>query len=64
MSYVAVARAPFAKIEAFRRRMGWNVKFVSSYNSDFNYDFHVSFRPEELEKGSGLLQLRNTPDRQ
>jgi predicted dithiol-disulfide oxidoreductase (DUF899 family) len=31
--------------------MGWNVKFVSAYGNDFNYDFHVSFRPEELAGG-------------
>ena len=51
VTYVAVARAPFEKLEAYRRRMGWNVKFVSSYRNDFNYDFHVSFRPEELAAG-------------
>ena len=31
--------------------MGWNVKFVSSYRNDFNYDFHVSFQPEEIADG-------------
>jgi predicted dithiol-disulfide oxidoreductase (DUF899 family) len=51
VSYVAVARAPFQKLEAFRRRMGWNIKFVSSYDNDFNFDFHVSFRPDELARG-------------
>jgi len=51
VSYVAVARAPLAKIEAFRQRMGFNVKFVSSNRNDFNYDFHVSFRAEELDNG-------------
>ena len=51
VTYVAVARAPIEKLEAYRRRMGWNVKFVSSYRNDFNYDFHVSFRPEEIAGG-------------
>src|SRR5437773_4337654 len=45
ISYVVVSRGPLAKIDAFRRRMGWRVKWVSSGASDFNYDFHVSFTP-------------------
>jgi len=51
ISYVVVSRGPLAKIEAFRRRMGWNVKWVSSGASDFNYDFHVSFTPDEIARG-------------
>src|SRR6202022_1243172 len=43
VTLLAVSRAPFAEIEAFKRRMGWRFKWVSSYGSDFNYDFHVSF---------------------
>ena len=49
MSYVAVARAPIEEIEAVRNKMGWKFKWVSSSKSDFNYDFHISFRPEELK---------------
>jgi predicted dithiol-disulfide oxidoreductase (DUF899 family) len=51
VSYVAVSRAPLSEIEAFRKRMGWRFKWVSSFGSDFNYDFHVSFTKEELSKG-------------
>jgi predicted dithiol-disulfide oxidoreductase (DUF899 family) len=51
VTFVAVARAPFQKLEAYRRRMAWNVKFVSSHGNDFNYDLHVSFDPEELARG-------------
>jgi len=51
VSVVAVSRAPLPEIEAFKKRMGWRFKWVSSFGSDFNYDFHVSFRPEELAKG-------------
>jgi peroxiredoxin len=47
VSYAAVARAPTEEIEAFRERMGWRFRFVSSYRSDFNYDFNVSFPPEK-----------------
>ncbi|HXA26143.1 MAG TPA: thioredoxin family protein [Acetobacteraceae bacterium] len=51
VSYVLVSRAPLAKIEAFRQRMGWRFRWVSSYGSDFNYDFHVSFTPEQVASG-------------
>jgi predicted dithiol-disulfide oxidoreductase (DUF899 family) len=51
VSYVAVSRAPLAKIEAFKHRMGWRFKWVSSYGGDFNYDFHVSFTEDEIAKG-------------
>ena len=41
-SLALVSRAPLAKIEAFKRRMGWTVPWYSSFGSDFNYDFHVT----------------------
>jgi predicted dithiol-disulfide oxidoreductase (DUF899 family) len=44
---IAVSRAPFAKLEATAGRMGWTFPWYSSGEGDFNYDFHVSFRPEE-----------------
>jgi predicted dithiol-disulfide oxidoreductase (DUF899 family) len=46
-----VSRAPLEKIEAFKKRMGWHFPWVSSYGSDFNRDFHVSFTKEELVRG-------------
>ena len=49
VSFVAVSRAPFEKIERYKRRMGWRFKWVSSYGSDFNYDYHVSFTQDELK---------------
>jgi predicted dithiol-disulfide oxidoreductase (DUF899 family) len=48
---VAISRAPLAEIERFRRRMGWQFKWVSSHGTEFNYDFGVSFTPEERAKG-------------
>jgi len=51
VTLLAVSRAPLAKIEAFKKRMGWRFKWVSSYGSDFNHDYHVSFTKEELAKG-------------
>ncbi|SEW52963.1 DUF899 domain-containing protein [Chitinophaga arvensicola] len=51
VSLVVVSRAPLEVLQAFRKRMEWDFKWVSSGESDFNYDYHVSFRPEELEQG-------------
>lgn len=51
VSFVAISRAPLAQIERFRRRMGWQFEWVSSHGSDFNYDFKVSFTPQELATG-------------
>jgi predicted dithiol-disulfide oxidoreductase (DUF899 family) len=51
VTYVAVSRAPLSEIAAFGQRMGWNFKWVSSNESDFNYDYHVSFTPDEKAKG-------------
>jgi predicted dithiol-disulfide oxidoreductase (DUF899 family) len=44
-----VSRAPLAEIEAYKKRMGWRFPWVSSHGNDFNFDFHVSFRPEQAE---------------
>ena len=54
VSFVAISRAPLAKIEAFRKRMGWTFKWLSSSGTDFNYDFHASFTPEALRSGSAV----------
>ncbi len=51
VTLIAISRAPLAKIEAFRKRMGWTFKWVSSENTDFNFDYHVSFTPEALANG-------------
>lgn len=50
-AFAAISRAPLAKLEAFRSRMGWTFPWLSSAESDFNYDFHVSFRPEDRAAG-------------
>ena len=51
VSIVAVSRAPLAQIQAAQKRMGWTTPWVSSIDSDFNYDFHVSFRREDIARG-------------
>jgi predicted dithiol-disulfide oxidoreductase (DUF899 family) len=48
VTMVAVSRAPYAKLAAYEKRMGWNFKWVSAHDTDFNSDYHVSFKPEEI----------------
>jgi predicted dithiol-disulfide oxidoreductase (DUF899 family) len=48
VTMVIVSRAPYAKLAEYQKRMGWGFKWVSSGGSDFNYDYHVSFTPEEM----------------
>ena len=51
VTFVVVSRAPLAEIEKFKKRMGWQFKWVSSYGTDFNHDYQVSESPEEKESG-------------
>jgi predicted dithiol-disulfide oxidoreductase (DUF899 family) len=48
VSFLAISRAPLARIQAFKKRMGWTFKWASSFGNDFNHDYHVSFSPEEV----------------
>jgi predicted dithiol-disulfide oxidoreductase (DUF899 family) len=54
VSFVVISRAPLDEIEAFKRRMGWRFKWVSSFGSNFNFDYHVSFTPKQ--KASGAIE--------
>ena len=51
VSLVTISRAPLAEIEAFRKRMGWRFRWLSSYGTDFNYDYQVAFTKEEIATG-------------
>jgi predicted dithiol-disulfide oxidoreductase (DUF899 family) len=51
VTFAVISRAPINEIEAFKKRMGWRFHWASSFASDFNYDYHVSFTPEERAKG-------------
>jgi predicted dithiol-disulfide oxidoreductase (DUF899 family) len=51
VTFAVVSRAPYAQIAAYKKRMGWRFHWVSSFGSDFNYDYHVS--QTEAEKASG-----------
>lgn len=60
VAFASVARAPIDEIDAYRKRMGWTFPFVSSHGSDFNYDFNVSFTPDEVASGGGYYNYEKT----
>jgi predicted dithiol-disulfide oxidoreductase (DUF899 family) len=60
VSLVVVSRAPWREIEAFKKRMGWSFRWISAHESDFNFDYHVSFTKEEEEKGKVYYNYETT----
>lgn len=66
LSFAAVSRASIAEIEAVRKRMGWSFPWVSARDSDFNYDFAVSFTPEDRAAGRAIYNygtpIQNSDD--
>jgi predicted dithiol-disulfide oxidoreductase (DUF899 family) len=62
VTFLAISRAPLAKLQAYRKRMGWSFKWLSSFGSDFNHDYYVTFTPEEMATGTGFHNYtRTTP---
>ena len=57
----AVSRAPLAKLQAYRRRMGWTFPWASSYRSDFNFDFSVGITEEQQRSGDVEYNYRREP---
>ena len=55
---IAVSRAPYPKLAAYQKRMGWNFKWVSSSATDFNFDYRVSFTADELEKKEAVYNFK------
>jgi predicted dithiol-disulfide oxidoreductase (DUF899 family) len=51
---VVISRAPLKEIAPFKKRLGWKFMWASSFGNDFNFDFHVSFTPEELKSGTAI----------
>jgi predicted dithiol-disulfide oxidoreductase (DUF899 family) len=51
-AFAVISRAPLAKLQAFKARMGWSFRWLSSEKSDFNYDYHVSFPPADMAAGA------------
>lgn len=58
VSLVVVSRAPLAEINAFKQRMGWHFKWVSSNRNDFNFDYHVSFGEQQRASGKIFYNYR------
>jgi len=58
---VVVSRAPLDEIARYQARMGWEVDWVSSHGSDFNYDYHVSFTPEQVASGEVEYNFKRQP---
>jgi predicted dithiol-disulfide oxidoreductase (DUF899 family) len=61
VTLTAVSRAPLAKINAYKKRMGWSFPWVSSHGSDFNFDYHVSFTPEQIAEGKAYYNYGVRP---
>jgi predicted dithiol-disulfide oxidoreductase (DUF899 family) len=59
VTFTAVSRAPIDKINAYRERMGWRFPWVSSHGTDFNFDYHVSFTPEQIATGKVVYNYRD-----
>jgi predicted dithiol-disulfide oxidoreductase (DUF899 family) len=57
VTMAVVSRAPLAKLQAYQQRMGWTFKWVSSGESDFNYDYQASFTPEEMASKRALYNF-------
>jgi predicted dithiol-disulfide oxidoreductase (DUF899 family) len=61
IQFVAISRAPLAEIERFRQRMGWQFKWVSSFGREFNFDYAVSFTPQERATGKVFYNYEMRP---
>ena len=58
-AFAAVSRATLPEIESFKKRMGWKFPWVSSFGTDFNYDFHVSFTKDEMASGKAFYNFED-----
>jgi predicted dithiol-disulfide oxidoreductase (DUF899 family) len=56
--FTAISRAPLAKLQDYKRRMGWSFPWASSFGSDFNNDFHVTHTDEEWQSGAVEYNFR------
>jgi predicted dithiol-disulfide oxidoreductase (DUF899 family) len=62
VTFTAVSRAPLAMIDAYKKRMGWSFPWVSSYGSDFNFDYQVSFTPQQIAEGKAYYNYKIAPN--
>src|SRR5881409_1510604 len=59
VAMTAISRAPLDKLQAYKRRMGWNFPWASSYGSEFNYDFNASYTEEQQRSGTVAYNYRS-----
>jgi predicted dithiol-disulfide oxidoreductase (DUF899 family) len=62
VTFTAISRAPLAKINAYKKRMGWSFPWVSSNGSDFNFDYQVSFTREQIAEGKASYNYEVRPN--
>jgi predicted dithiol-disulfide oxidoreductase (DUF899 family) len=58
VTMIAVSRAPYKKLAAYKKRMGWGFKWVSSGDTDFNFDYHFSFTKEQIAQGKAFFNYK------
>ncbi|MBI5698126.1 MAG: DUF899 domain-containing protein, partial [Thaumarchaeota archaeon] len=58
VTMVAVSRASYSKLESYKKRMGWNFEWFSSNQTDFNFDYHVSFTKNEVKSKKAFYNLK------
>src|SRR5438270_5113475 len=58
VTFVVISRAPLTELDAYKKRMGWRFKWLSSYGNDFNFDYHVSATEDEKAKGKMSYNYR------
>jgi predicted dithiol-disulfide oxidoreductase (DUF899 family) len=67
-TFAVISRAPLAEIQSFKKRMGWKFKWFSSFGTDFNFDFNVSFTPAQRKSGKAIYNFSplkmNTDERE
>ncbi|MDH3362526.1 MAG: DUF899 domain-containing protein, partial [Gammaproteobacteria bacterium] len=59
VAFAVISRGPLDKLLAYRKRMGWTFPWLSSAENSFNFDFWVSFSPEQIESGSACYNYRD-----
>jgi predicted dithiol-disulfide oxidoreductase (DUF899 family) len=62
VTLMCISRAPIEKLQAYKQRMGWKFPYVSSFGSDFNFDFDFAFTPEQMATGELAKMVANADD--
>src|SRR3954451_18925383 len=62
VTLMAISRAPIEKLQAYKQRMGWEFPYVSSFGSDFNFDFDFAFTPEQMATGELAKMVEEADD--